>query len=100
MAATVTDSKDGVSYAGALTADAIVFTLLGGKYSWGTSAPSTSTTLEVLMPDGSTYQAVVAAVTAAGVQALDLPPGTYKIIFTATGAVTGFVQRIPYSPSY
>jgi len=98
MALGTNDFKDGITYTGALTATPVgPFVLLGGKYLWTTSAPSTSTTLEILMPDGSTYQAVIAAVTAASSTMLDLPPGTYQIIFTATGAVQGSLVKVPMS---
>jgi hypothetical protein len=100
MAFVSNDWKDGVTYTGARTANTVgPFTLLGGKYVFGTSAPSTSTTLEILMPDGSTYQPFIAAVTAAGFTMVDLPPGTYEIIFTATGDVQGFVIKVPYRPT-
>lgn len=89
---------DGVKYTGARTGDIPVFYLLGGKYLWTTSAPSTSTTLRILLPDGSTYQAVTAAATALGSLMIDLPPGTYSIIFTATGDVQGSLIKIPYLP--
>jgi len=97
VTAVVNDAKDGVSFTAAKTADTIgPFVLLGGKYVWGTSAPSTSTTLDILMPDGSTWQPFIAAVTAAAMTMLDLPAGTYKIIFTDTTGTQGFVARVPY----
>lgn len=99
MALATTDSKDGVSFTGARTANTISFVLLGGKYGWGTTAPSTSSTLQIIMPDASAVN-VIAAVTAAGYTVLDLVPGSYQLIFTATGDTAGFVQKIPYNPSY
>ena len=97
MAISTYDSGDGFTYQGATTGDTPTFRLLGGKYAFFTSAPSTSTTLQMLMPDNSTYQAVIAAVTALGLTMVDLPPGTYRVIFTATGAVQGGLIKIPYS---
>lgn len=97
MAFALDDTKDGVRFTGARTANTVAFTLLGGKYAWGQTASSTSSEFDILMPDGTTYQPVVAALTTgATYQMIDLPAGTYRIIFTATGDVAGFVQRIPY----
>lgn len=98
MAFASTDFKDGIVYTGAQTANTVgPFTLLGGKYVWTTSAPSTSTTLQILMPDGTTYQAFTAAVTTLKSTMVDLPPGTYNIIFTATGDVQGSLIKVPYN---
>jgi hypothetical protein len=99
MAATVQDSKDGVSFTGARTADTINFVLSGGKYVFAVSTPSTSATLSILMPDGTTYQTVDNE-TAAAFKALDLSPGSYELTFVGTADISGLVQRAPYNPAY
>jgi hypothetical protein len=101
MTLAVTDYKDGVLYTGLVTAGTVgPFYLLGGKYLWVSQAASTSQQLQVLGPDGSTYLAVNAQTTSAVSQALDLPPGTYEIVCVATGALMGFLQKVPYNPAY
>ena len=101
MTVAVTDWKDGVLYTGAVSASTVgPFTLLVGKYLWISQAASTSQQLSVLGPDGSTFLAVNAQTTSAVSVALDLPPGTYEITFVATGALMGFLQKVPYNPAY
>lgn len=99
MALATQDSKDGISFTGARTANTIGFTLLGGKYMVSHSAPSTSIELDVLLPDGSTYVAVYPADTAANVIFLDLAAGTYRFVLVATGDVSGSIQRVATVPS-
>jgi len=100
MAYAIEDSRDGVRYSGARSANTVgPFVLLGGTYMWATEAPSTSTEFDVLMPSGS-YSPVIPALTTAGTSMMWLPAGTYKIIMTATGDVSGFVQRVPTVPSF
>lgn len=99
MAFGSSDSKDGISYTGARTANAPTFQLLGGKYMMANTTPSTSVELDVLMPDGTTYVAVMPAFTTANTAFLDLAPGTYKFVFVATADVSGFIQRVATVPS-
>lgn len=96
MTYALTDYKDGVIYTGAQTANTPTFTLLGGTYAWDTSAASTSQALQVLMPDGTTYQAVASLTTAAAHTVVQLAPGTYRIVFVATGDVQGSINYVPY----
>ena len=98
MAAVVSDTRDGVTFTAARTADVINFVLLGGKYGWGNSTPSTSATLSSVMPDGSVQ--TVDNETAADYKTLDLVAGSYRLTFVATGDVSGFVQRVPYNASH
>lgn len=100
MAVTTYDSKDGVSFTGAVTASVIVFTLLGGKYAFFSTAADTTNVLSVLSPDGSTYIAVDSETTAAFYKVLDLVPGTYKVVATTVTVAAGGVQKIPYNPAY
>ena len=95
MALSTKFNNDGVAFTGA-TADFGPFTLLGGRYAFGTSAPDTSIALQVLMPDGSTYQNASTPVAAAGFQTFDLPPGTYLFDIVTTAAVQAFLVRVPY----
>lgn len=92
------DTKDGVNFS-ALSADTAAFTLLGGRYEMIVSATwgGGSVDLKSLMPDGSTYVTVLAAVFSAdSAKILDLAPGTYKVVITTATAVQGAVARIPY----
>lgn len=92
-----TDFGDGFSFAG-ISADVGPYNILGGRYAFAASATwgGGSATIQVLMPDASTYVSVAAAVTADGAQLVDLPPGRYKIaVATATGLM-GFLLRVPY----
>ncbi len=101
MAFHIDDTKDGVSYTGARTANSPTFLILGGKYMYYASAPSTSSALNILLPDESTYVAVGSSTTgttsAVGPVVVDLVPGTYQLVFVATGDVQGFLQKIPYT---
>lgn len=98
MALTLNDYKDGVTFTGA-TGNVGPFTILGGKYLFFASAAGTSDELDMLMPDGSTYQAVSTATTlttSAGAAPVDLPPGSYRFTITTVSAVQGGLVRIPY----
>jgi len=95
MALSTVFNSDGVAFTGA-TVDFGPFTLLGGRYAFGTSAPDTSIALQVLMPDGTTYQNASVALVAAGFATYDLPPGTYKFDIVTTAAVQAFLVRVPY----
>ena len=91
------DSTDGVNFT-ALSATPATFRLLGGRYAFGASATwgGGSLTLQVQMPDGSTYVAALPAFTADSVAAVDLPPGTYRLVIATATGVMGFVVRVPY----
>lgn len=94
------DFKNGVTGSG-LSADTATFTLLGGRYAvaavatWGGGSVS----LEMLMPDGSTYLAVVAPFTANNSTIAYLPPGTYKFAITTATAVALLALPVPYRPA-
>src|SRR6266851_5852884 len=56
MAFASNDFHDGIAFTGARTANTVgPFYLLGGRYTFSISTPSTSATLQQLMPDGSSY---------------------------------------------
>ena len=73
-----------------------VVTGIGGKFmlqaisgGWGGG----NAQLQEMGPDGSTWLNVGTAMTANGVQVLDLPPGSYRaVITTATGVWFWLVQ--------
>ena len=104
MALATTDFKDGVAFTGAVSASTITFTLLGGRYVFAVAAQSTSATLSMLLPDGSTYITCLPAyganpllaATADLMSVFDLCPGTYQLTFTATSGVAGCVIKVPY----
>ena len=92
------DTDDGVLFS-ALSADTAAFRVLGGLYGMSVAATfgGGSVDLQMLMPDGSTYQSVLsAAFTAAGEKLVDLPPGKYKVVISTATAVQGSLVRIPY----
>lgn len=99
MTVAVSEWNDGFTFTGA-TSDVGPYTILGGKYLFFASAAGTSNALQMLMPDGSTYQAVggsgTALTTSAGNATVDLPPGKYKFAITTVSAVQGGLVRIPY----
>lgn len=99
MAIAVNDFKDGLTFTGGGNGDAPTFTLLGGRYDMAVNATFSggNIDLQILMPDGSTYQSVLAApFTAAGSVVLDLPPGSYKIVVTTATSAQGFLIRVPF----
>ena len=98
MALATTDHKDGVTYTGATSSTVGPFTLLGGKYLFYGSAAGTSSVLNILYPDGSTYGAVNSQTTSAYAVAVDLPPGTYEIVVVSAGAQQGGLVKAPYRP--
>jgi hypothetical protein len=100
MAFASDDTKDGVRFTGARTANTITFVLLGGKYAWSMTAASTSSELDIQMPDGSYQPAATALTTSAAYTVVDLAPGTYRIVMVATSDVAGFVQKIPYAQAH
>lgn len=99
MTLAITDHKDGLVFTGAVTASAIKFTLLGGQYFYAISASDTTSELDILLPDGTTYQSVGSSTkltTAAGAATVNLPPGSYQIAIASVAAVQGLLVRVPY----
>ena|SRR5487761_504338 len=98
MAIAVVDFKNGITFTGAAGGDAPVFTVLGGRYAVAVAGTwnSGTATLEVLMPDGTTYLAVLTAFTADGSAIVDLPANTYKFAFATVTTVQGFVLPVHY----
>ncbi len=100
MAYALYDHGDGFTFTGARTANIPSGRILGGKYAFFASAASGSDTLNFLLPDNTTYQAVgtsTTLTTAAAFVVVDLPPGTYQFVLVATGDVQGGLVKIPYS---
>lgn len=96
-AGTLVDSHDGVTFTGAANSDTTpAFILLGGKYFLDTASTGTaSAQLQMLMPDGSTFQSVGSAVTTTST--FDLPPGKYQMVMGASaGTAQGALVRVPY----
>lgn len=92
------DFKNGVSFSG-LSATPAAFTVLGGLYAFAVAATfgGGNVDLQMLMPDGTTYESVLTTVvTANGQRLVDLPPGTYKVVITTATAVQGSLIRVPY----
>jgi hypothetical protein len=91
------DFKDGVSFSG-LSATPANFYLLGGRYAFSVSATfgGGSVTLNQLQNDGSTLIPAAVAITAAGSEVVDLPPGTYQVTIVTATAVVGAVVRVPF----
>ncbi len=105
MAFAQNDFHDGISWTGAVTANTVgPFYLLGGRYEFAVTTPSTSSTLQQLMPDGTSYVTVlpiagvnpIVTATVDPTSFFDLPPGTYKVITTEATGNAGFVIRVPY----
>lgn len=67
------------------------FVLDGGKYFFSAvgSFNSGTATLQRVGPDGNTMVSVGTALTAAGGNAVDLPPGTYQV--TISGSTTAAI---------
>jgi hypothetical protein len=102
MALATHDTADGIVYTGATSSTVGPFVLLGGKYLFFAGAAGTSNTLNMLLPDGSTYIAVGTSTTfstSAGSAPIDLPPGTYEIVVVSASAVAGGLVKIPYRPN-
>lgn len=99
MSLVTNDSKNGLTYTGA-TGSTIKFTLLGGKYFLFGSATDTSNTLNMLLPDGTSYQAVDSETTSAFSKSIDLPAGSFEIVTVSSTAVQGGIVAVPYNPAY
>lgn len=82
-----------------ITSTSATFELRGGKYWFGTVGTfnSATATLQKVASDGATLVTVTTALTAAGGNVSDLPPGTYQVtISDSTSAVLYWeVVRIP-----
>lgn len=74
-----------------LTATSAQFVLQGGKYWFGAvgNFASGTFTLQKVGPDGATLISVGTALTTAGGNTTDYPPGTYQV--TLTGSTTASV---------
>ncbi len=99
MALATTDQKDGITYTGATSSTVGPFNLLGGNYAFFGTSAGTSSTLNILGPDGSTYIAVQAETTSAYFQQVYLPPGTYKIVVVSASAQQGGLVKVPTRPT-
>jgi hypothetical protein len=97
--------RAGESFTGApaaltgLTTTGAQFYLEGGKY-WLAAVGtfnSASVTLQRVGPDGNTFVTAATALTAAGGNVSDLPPGTYQVTISGstTAALYWEVVRIP-----
>lgn len=91
------DFKDGVSFT-ALSATTAGFTVQGGRYAFMVNATwgGGSVTLQVLMPDASTYIAAGPAYGADSTDIFNLPRGTYRIAIVTATAVQGALVPVPY----
>src|SRR5579872_3874109 len=96
MALSFSDYRDGIVYQGATASTIGPFHLQGGKYFLYGSAADTTNTLDILLPDGSTYQAVDSETTTAFSKMIDLPAGQFKIVTNSSTAVQGGLVKIPY----
>lgn len=88
--------NNGVAFTGA-SADYTGIVLLGGMYAVAVSATwgGGSATLQILMPDASTYVTVLSAFTADGSAIVELPPGTYKVAIATATSVQALIVLIP-----
>ena len=80
-----------------ISASSAAFTLRGGKYAVSAIATGTGTMgLQMLMPDGATFNPVHTAFSATtGFTTVDLPPGQYKFVIATFTAVYASVCRVP-----
>lgn len=96
MTLSVIDTRDGFSFSGATT-DQGPFQLLGGTYSFSLIDTGTAdATLEMLLPDGSTFGALHAAYTTTTVGAIfQLPPGQVKVTVGTGTSLSAALIRVP-----
>lgn len=96
MTVAVNNFNDGFTFTDA-SADVGPYYVLGGRYAFAASATwgGGSATIQVLMPDGTTYVSIAVALTADGSQLVDLAPGMYKIAIATATAVMGYFVRVP-----
>lgn len=73
------------------------FKLAGGKYGIAVAATfgGGSVGLQKLHSDGTTWLAVITALTAAGYTTADIPAGTYRLVIATATAVYASIERIP-----
>ena len=88
--ATATESKQFSNIGGNTAA----FTLRGGNYVLTGSGTITSVQLQVLSLDGSTWINVGAALSAAGLVAYSLAPGSYRLAVTGS-AIYAALTSVP-----
>lgn len=82
-----------------ISATTAAFPLKGGKYSLIATATfgGGNLQLQILALDGSTWINLGTAITAAGNQTYDLPPGSYRIAVTTATAVYASLTTVPLS---
>ena len=83
-----TESRSGLNVASTTA----TFSLIGGKYSFDAvgSWSSGSVQVELLAPDASTWLNCGSAVSANGVQTLDLPAGQYRVAVSGSASAVYF----------
>lgn len=93
---TLVDSRDGVSFTGAVNSDTTpTFTLIGGRYALSLySSGTASIILNVKTPSGQ-FVACGAAVTISAL--FDLAPGSYQMVLGAAASTSdGSLTRVPF----
>jgi hypothetical protein len=80
-----------------VSATSAAFPLQGGTYQVAVVATfgGGSVGLQMLGPDGSTWLAVHAALTAAGAAVVDIPQGQFRLAITTATAVYASVISVP-----
>lgn len=73
------------------------YKIMGGRYAFtvGATFPG-SVTLQMQLPDGTTYIDVAPALTANGSVLVDLPPGMYRVAIATATAVQYSLSNVPY----
>lgn len=91
----VSNNSRSFQYFAAIAATPSDFNLDAGTYGitvhatvWGTA------TLQKLLPDGTTYVAVLAALNADGYSRIGLPAGQYRLLLAGVTALTGEIAQI------
>lgn len=98
------DYLDGFSFSGLTSAHASgvagPFRINGGTYSFSCIDTGTAdATLQMLMPDGSTYGALHAAYTSTTVGAVfQLPPCTIEVTLGTGTSLSACLLRVPQAP--
>lgn len=93
---TLVDSKDGVSFTGAVNSDTTpTFNVLGGRYALSIySSGTASVVLNVKTPSGQ-FVACGAAVTISAL--FDLAPGAYQMVLGGSASTAdGSLTRVPF----
>lgn len=102
MATAVTDFHDGFTITGARTGTNGPFRMQGGTYMMIATAASTSSNLQILSADGTTYVNVGASTTlttTAATAVIQLPPCIVQVVFVATSDVAYSVVKVPLDPN-